>query len=41
MKMKFEMPRIIVCERYTQSAANCCSRLFQSACGINYRTSSI
>lgn len=36
----FKMPVIIFEDKYTQSMANCCSRLFESQCGITYRTNS-
>ena len=34
------VPRFIAEARYEASAANCCTRLFESQCGITYRTSS-
>lgn len=35
---KFILPQIIVEDVYTQSMANCCTKLSQYSCGITYRT---
>jgi len=34
------VPKIIAEATYEASAANCCTRIFESSCGITYRTNS-
>ncbi|GEM_PF-2271688 len=36
----FKIPFIVYADKYTQSMANCCTRMFQNQCGITYRTNS-
>lgn len=38
--LKFEMPLLICEDIYSQSMANCCTRLNEHLCGITYRTNS-
>lgn len=37
---KFMVPEVLMEDVYTQSMANCCTRLNQNLCGITYRTNS-
>ncbi len=38
--LKFEMPLLICEDIYSQSMANCCTRISEQFCGITYRTNS-
>ena len=35
--LKFEMPLLICEDTYSQSMANCCTKLNEHLCGITYR----
>ncbi len=36
--LKFVMPEILFEDVYSQSMANCCSKITEASCGITYRT---
>lgn len=38
--MKFERPEMLFEDIYSQSMANCCTKMSQAFCGITYRTNS-
>ncbi len=35
-----KLPKLIAKAKYEVSSGNCCTRIFESQCGITYRTNS-